>query len=384
MGESTGKRGSKTSRAEKPQQAVEAKARDVDTGIYPNGVPPSLPPEVTLSDVIESLPKEVFRKNGWKALQEVAITVISVALSEVLLYYSPWWALPIAWALAGTAFTGMFVIAHDCGHMSFARQPWLNDLVGTLFMLPLVFPFEPWRIQHNLHHNHTNKLHVDNAWQPFQADYYSEASGVERSIMRVIKGPLFWLASVGHWIKRHFALSQFTPQQQARVRVSVWAVYAFAGVFVPALWWYAGVWGVVKYWGVPWVGFHFWMSTFTMIHHTLPHIPFLHESRWTDVAARLTMTVHCEYPKWIEFLCHHINVHVPHHVSTAIPSYNLRAAHNALKAKWGQYMHETRFGLAVLKDITTQCHLYHEDENYVPFAREHDALEYLKHTQQKQ
>lgn len=50
-----------------------------------------------------------------------------------------------------------------------------------------------------------------------------------------------------------------------------------------------------------------------MVHHTLPHLPFLPEGQWSDVQARLTMTVHCEYPQWIEFLCHHINVHIPHH-----------------------------------------------------------------------
>ena len=30
-------------------------------------------------------------------------------------------------------------------------------------------------------------------------------------------------------------------------------------------------------------------------------------------------TVDCEYPRWVEFLCHDISVHVPHHVSSKIP-----------------------------------------------------------------
>jgi len=63
----------------------------------------------------------------------------------------------------GTALTGFFC-AHDCGHRSFAKQRWVNDLVGHLFMLPLIYPFHSWRILHN---THTNKLDVDNAWQPF-------------------------------------------------------------------------------------------------------------------------------------------------------------------------------------------------------------------------
>ena len=38
----------------------------------------------------------------------------------------------------------------------------------------------------------------------------------------------------------------------------------------------------------------------------------------------------------MEFLCHDISVHVPHHVSAKIPWYNLRAANESLRQKWGQ------------------------------------------------
>lgn len=29
--------------------------------------------------------------------------------------------------------------------------------MGTIMFMPLVYPFEPWRIKHNVHHAHTNK-----------------------------------------------------------------------------------------------------------------------------------------------------------------------------------------------------------------------------------
>lgn len=38
----------------------------------------------------------------------------------------------------------------------------------------------------------------------------------------------------------------------------------------------------------------------------------------------------------IEILCHDINVHIPHHISPKIPSYNLRAAHKSLQENWGK------------------------------------------------
>jgi fatty acid desaturase len=50
-----------------------------------------------------------------------------------------------------------FVIGHDCGHRSFSTNKLLEDIVGTLAFMPLVYPFEPWRIKHNQHHAQTNK-----------------------------------------------------------------------------------------------------------------------------------------------------------------------------------------------------------------------------------
>lgn len=40
----------------------------------------------------------------------------------------------------------------------------------------------------------------------------------------------------------------------------------------------------------------------------------------------------------IEILCHDINVHIPHHISPRIPSYNLRAAHESIQENWGKVM----------------------------------------------
>jgi len=346
-----------------------------DTKSYiTSGMPEPLPDNVVLQDIIKTLPKEVFHKDMAKAWQSVAVTAASVTLSIVLIHYSPWFLLPLAWAYAGTAWTGLFVLGHDCGHLSFARSRNINDLVGIISFLPLFYPFEPWRIQHNHHHNNTNRLHIDNAWQPFQADYYESTSSTERLIMRTIKGPLWFMASIGHMIKKHFFLEEFTVEQRHRAMVSIAIVYAAGGIFFPVMFYYTGIWGIVKYWLLPWIGYHFWMSTFTMVHHTMPHLPFLDTDKWTDAKARLALTVHCDYHPIVEFLCHHINVHVPHHVSTAIPSYNLRAAHESLKKNWGKYMTETVFTWELLRDVITNCHIYHEEENYVPFSTSEEKI----------
>jgi len=48
------------------------------------------------------------------------------------------------------------------------------------------------------------------------------------------------------------------------------------------------------------------MSTFTVVHHTAPHIPFKYYQDWNAAQAQLNGTVHCDYPKWYYFSSRYI------------------------------------------------------------------------------
>jgi omega-6 fatty acid desaturase (delta-12 desaturase) len=116
-----------------------------------------LPEQYQLTDIIKSLPREVFTFNPLKAWGQILLTVLATGAGVYLLTLSPWYLVPLVWIYTGTAATGLFVVAHDCGHRSFARSDLLSDVVGHALLLPLVYPFHPWRIMHNLHHANTNK-----------------------------------------------------------------------------------------------------------------------------------------------------------------------------------------------------------------------------------
>lgn len=322
-----------------------------------------------LKDILKTLPRECFQKDMKKAWAAVLISVLMVGLGYVSLAIAPWFLLPIAWIFTGTALTGFFVIGHDCGHRSFAKQRWVNDLVGHLFMLPLIYPFHSWRILHNTHHDYTNKMDVDNAWQPLRPELYASLPKPLQLLYRLIWGRLWWLGSIGHWALLHFDPSKVAPKDRNNVRLSVAAVVAFAAIAFPLIIATLGIGGFVKFWLMPWLVYHFWMSTFTLVHHTLPEIKFSEPEVWDAAQAQLFGTVHCDYPPGVELLCHHINVHIPHHLSTAIPSYNLRMAHNSLKQTWGKQLHEYRFNWDLMKRIIDQCHLYHPEDGYQSFKR---------------
>lgn len=326
-------------------------------------------PEATLrlKDIIKTLPRECFQKDMKKAWTSLIVNVVMVGLGYWSIQAAPWFLLPFAWIFTGTALTGFFVIAHDCGHRSFAQRKWVNDLIGHIFMAPLIYPFHCWRILHNQHHNHTNKMDVDNAWQPWRPEVYDNLDPITKIAYETTRGRLWWLASVLHWAIIHFNLSNYKTRDLGKVKLSIAVVIGFAAIVFPTLFLTVGVWGFVKFWLMPWLVYHFWMSTFTLVHHTLPDIQFKEPEEWDAAQAQLFGTVHCDYPRWIEFLCHDINVHIPHHLSTAIPSYNLRLAHQSLVKNWGTKLRHYQFSWGLMKEITDRCHLYHPDHAYQSF-----------------
>jgi acyl-lipid omega-6 desaturase (Delta-12 desaturase) len=324
-----------------------------------------------LRDIIQSLPKACFEQDPAQAWGRVVLSIVAVALSYGFLAIAPWFLLPIAWAVTGTALTGFFVIAHDCGHRSFSKRRWVNDWVGHIFLLPLIYPFHAWRILHNYHHTHTNKLDIDNAWQPCKPEDYGQLGSGLQTGYRALRSYFWWVGSIAHWLKLHFDWTTFEGKERQQVKVSVLAVVAFAAIAFPTLIATLGIWGFVKFWVIPWMGYHFWMSTFTLVHHTAMEVPFRPEAEWDAVEAQLAGTIHCDYPRWIEILCHDISVHVPHHISTAIPSYRLRMAHESIKDNWGAHVRERRFDWTLIKEIVHECHLYEPERNYQSFKAYH-------------
>jgi omega-6 fatty acid desaturase (delta-12 desaturase) len=323
--------------------------------------------ELKLSDVIQTIPKSCFEKDWRKAWFSVLITLLSVAAGIGAIAIAPWYLLPFAWFFAGTAATGLFVVGHDCGHRSFAKRRWVNNWVGHIMMMPLIYPFHCWRLLHDQHHVHTNKLHVDNAWEPWTVEAFEAAPQGLQKGYQLLRGSFWWIGSIAHWAVLHFQVSNFAERDRRAVKTSIAVVLVFAAVFFPTMYFTLGVWGIVKFWLMPWLGYHFWMSTFTIVHHTIPEIQFRPAAQWSAVPAQLAGTVHCTYPKWVEVLCHDINVHVPHHLSVGIPSYNLRKAHQSLMSNWGEHIHIRQFSWQLMAQITRQCHLYDEVDAYRSF-----------------
>ena len=90
--------------------------------------PPKL--DCSLQDILKTLPTECFEHNPLKAWGSLIINAILVVLSYFCLAITPWFLLPFAWMFTGITLAGFFMLGHDCGHYSFSKKRWVNELVG--------------------------------------------------------------------------------------------------------------------------------------------------------------------------------------------------------------------------------------------------------------
>jgi stearoyl-CoA desaturase (delta-9 desaturase) len=312
------------------QQQLEDVLRVIDARKSPKpkkkASPKGIPANVTLDEILNSLPKEVFTQDRVKAYGSLIITLLSLSFCVYLLARAPWFVWPIAWIIGGASVTGLFAIGHDCVHRSFAKSKIVNDIVGTILMLPLGYSFESWRTSHRY-----QKDDVASTSNAFVNAFWSWA-----------KGRTFWLASLGYWAQQHFDISYYKPEDRLRIRISNYGVYAFGVVFFSIMFWYTGLIGIVKFWLLPWLCYHVLISTTTL----LPTVVLDEKSA--------SALVHLTYPKWLEFLTNDISITLPRSVSTSIPHYQLRKAYQYLKKQWGEYFLEINFDWELVTELVNQ------------------------------
>lgn len=123
-----------------------------------------------------------------------AFGCFAVWLSFFPLAIMGWLNLPVAFVLSCIFATGGYVTSHEAMHSNIGRPGektrWLNEAVGAVSTLPIVFPFSMARMMHLEHHYHCNDPVKDpdftdeapNALMAWYKTWYNRQPGVDGSI----------------------------------------------------------------------------------------------------------------------------------------------------------------------------------------------------------
>jgi hypothetical protein len=394
-------------------------------------------PNFTIQDLLTSIPAHCFQRSTLRSSLYLAGDVVQAAL----LFYAASWIDPLTanmdvqllnltsqgtrslvrfvlWALygffQGLVFTGVWVVAHECGHQAFSPSKSVNNTVGWIFHSFVLVPYHSWRISHARHHAGTGHMKRDEVfvpktraerglaplrptdstepliddkvtWGAWLAELLEDAplyNLLELLIQQLLGWPLYLLFNVSgqkHYPKgtNHFNPTSviFDKRHYQQVLVSDFGIGLMLGILT--LWAniaHGGWKDVAQYYFMPYLWTNHWLVMITYLQHTDARLPHYQPSVWNFPRGAL-----CTIDRdWLGFVgpwfFHGISeTHVCHHVCSKIPHYHAWEATEALKKRIGpHYMKSTENVFLSLWKTIRICRFV--DEEPIAFYRNADGV----------
>jgi acyl-lipid omega-3 desaturase len=294
----------------------------------------------TLADVRAAIPDHCFKPDTARSLA-YAFWDIGVVTGLMFLAASidSWLVYPLYWFAQGTMFWALFVIGHDCGHGSFSKHKWLNNLVGLITHSFILVPFHGWRISHRTHHANTGNAETDESWYPVSESYYNQMGKMEkggRFYVHLLAYPVYLFRRSPGKEGSHFNPNSplFKPSERNDIITSTVCWSIMVTLLVLAAIQFGPLW-VFKLYVVPYLGFVVWLDLVTFLHHSEDDIPWYRGENWYFLKGALS-TIDRDYG-FINWIHHDIGTHVAHHVFSNMPHYYLQDATEGIKPLLGDY-----------------------------------------------
>ncbi|KAG1363892.1 omega-6 fatty acid desaturase, endoplasmic reticulum isozyme 2 [Cocos nucifera] len=348
--------GGRMTAKEREDQSATAHGPDEDPSFRRS---PTDKPPFTLSQIKKAIPPHCFQRSVLRSFSYVVHDlVISAALLYVAVAVIPTLSSPLLrlaawllyWAVQGCIFTGVWVIAHECGHHAFSDSSLLDDLVGLVLHSALLVPYFSWKISHRRHHSNTGSLDRDEVFVPkrksalrWYSGYLNNPPGrvLTLAVTLILGWPLYLAFNVSGRSYPRFAchFDPYGPIYSDRERAQIFIADAgvlaafyglcrLAGEF--------GFWWVVRVYGVPLLIVNGWLVTITYLQHTHAALPHYDSSEWDWFRGALA-TVDRDYGVLNRVFHHITDTHVAHHLFSTMPQYHAMEATKAIRPILGEY-----------------------------------------------
>ncbi|KAK4247587.1 delta-12 acyl-CoA desaturase [Corynascus novoguineensis] len=352
-------------------------------------------PDFTIKDIRDAIPKHCYERSAVRSLGYVARDMVYLATTfyvwnkYVTPEYVPSQPLRVAlWGvytfLQGLFGTGLWVLAHECGHGAFSPSQKLNNFVGWVLHSALLVPYFSWQLSHSKHHKATGNMERDMVFVPRTRE--QQATRIGRLVHELSElteeTPIYtfihllgqqligwwnylltnvtghnnherqregrgkgkrngWGGGVNHFDPRsplyeerdvpYILLSDLGLIITISALVYLGKTFGWSNMFV----WYF----------LPYIWVNHWLVAITYLQHTDPSLPHYTETEWNFVRGAAA-TIDREFGFIGRHLLHGIiETHVLHHYVSTIPFYNADEATEAIKPVMGQhYRADTREG----------------------------------------
>ncbi|KAI3923970.1 hypothetical protein MKW92_019752 [Papaver armeniacum] len=319
---------------------------------------PHSKPPFTLSQIKKAIPPHCFQRSVLRSFSYVVYDLIIVSL----LYFAATTFIPLLptpltypawiayWICQGCVCTGIWVIAHECGHHAFSDYQWLDDTVGLVLHSLLLVPYFSWKYSHRRHHSNTGSLERDEVFVPkpksemsWFSKYLNNPPGrvLTLTVTLTLGWPLYLAFNVSGRHYERFAC-HFDPHgpiysDRERLQIYISDIGFFAVVYGLYLLAAAkGLTWVICMYGVPLLIVNSFLVLITYLQHTHPSLPHYDSSEWDWLRGALA-TMDRDYGILNKVFHNITDTHVAHHLFSTMPHYNAMEATKAIKPILGDY-----------------------------------------------
>nr|CAI48076.2 omega-6 desaturase [Capsicum chinense] len=279
-------------------------------------VPISKPP-FTIGDIKKAIPPHCFERSLIRSssylVQDLILVYVFYYIASTYIPVLPtpyqYLAWPLYWIFQGSFSTGLWVIAHECGHQSFSDYQWLNDTVGFVLHSALLTPYFSWKYSHRRHHANTNSLENDENHVPklktklrwYTKLYINNPVGRLFILMFTLTAglPLYYAINVAGKPYERFAshYDPYSPIYNDRERLQI--IISDVGLIAASYVLYRvamaqGLTWLICIYGVPVVIVNSFIVLITLLHHTHLSLPHYDSSEWSWIRGALA-TVDRDY-----------------------------------------------------------------------------------------
>ncbi|KAH7689412.1 omega-6 fatty acid desaturase (delta-12 desaturase) protein [Dioscorea alata] len=321
-------------------------------------VPVDKPP-FTLSQLKKSIPPHCFNRS---VLRSFSFVFHDLFISTILLLFAlyvipsiPFTSLrlaawPLYWIIQGSVLTGVWVIAHECGHHAFSDYSLLDDIVGLILHSFLMVPYFSWKYSHRRHHSNTGSLDRDEVFVPkpksqlpWFSKYLNNPLGrfLSLFISLTLGWPLYLAFNVSGRPYPRFAchFDPYGPIYSDRERAQIFI--SDAGILTVSYFLYrlatsfSLLW-LIRIYILPLLVVNAFLVLITYLQHTHPALPHYSTDEWDWLRGALA-TVDRDYGVLNKVFHHITDTHVAHHLFSTMPHYHAMEATNAIKPLLGDY-----------------------------------------------
>ncbi len=285
---------------------------------------------------------------SWRSIIQLVNTVIPFFLTFYLMYlslsYSYWITLALSPLAAGFQLR-LFIIFHDCCHMSFFKSQKTNAVIGSILGVFCFTPYYHWRFYHAIHHATTGNLtkRLEGEIVPLTIQKYMQTNG---DVLTLTVKEYVQLSSKQRLIYRlyrWFLLFVFiTPllvflvmhrlansQADKRARYSVYGTNLALAVIIVGLSFLIGFLPLV-FITVPVLGMAATVGVWLFyIQHQFEDTYWEAVPEWNYVDAAMQGSSFYKLPLILQWFTGNIGYHHIHHLNPRIPNYNLQKCHES-------------------------------------------------------